>query len=303
MLVGCIAVGCGEPGVPDSQEMVRQSDEPQLLESYYGDGAPMWVGKVQRTHMTQSPFDDWFNPGYESYVPDSIAVAALTELPETVEIEVYLGTWCSDSTRDLPRLYRVMDAAGIREEKTRMYALSDHPGTFKQSPGGTEEDYLIHRTPTILVLQDGQEMGRIVQNANQTIEQDLVNILKGESYIPRFTAEYRILKILKDEGMEALVQRREALAEEVKTLGDPESLWHLAQYDLLFNNKPEEAIAVLDIHLMVNPESARGYFLLAQAYQDLGDVSKAVEACELSLRFEPINEDAKALLETLQKGN
>ncbi|MBT5875761.1 MAG: hypothetical protein HOH43_20215 [Candidatus Latescibacteria bacterium] len=302
MLFGFFAIACDAPEVLETGEVAQQADEPLLLKSHYGDGAPMWVGKFQRTHMTQSPFDEWFDSGYESYLPDSTAVAALNDLPESVELEVYMGTWCSDSTRDLPRLYRVMDAAGIREDKTRMYALSDHPGTFKQSPGGTEENYLIHRTPTILVLQDGKEMGRIVQNASQTIEQDLVDILNEESYTPRFTAEYRILKLLKDEGVEALVQRKAALAEEVKTLGDPESLWHLAQYDLLFNNKPQEAIAVLDIHLIVNPESARGYFLMAQAYQDVGEADKAVEACTLSLRFEPNNEDAKALLETLQKG-
>ena len=61
-------------------------------------------------------------------------------------------------------------------------------------------------------------------------------------------------------------------------------------------------MAVLDIHLLVSPESAKGYFLLAQAYQDLGEMNKAREACSRSLRFEPDNEDAKILLETLQKG-
>ncbi len=159
MVFGFAIAACGTPEI---SEVSTQQQEPQLLKSHFGDGKPMWVGKFQRAHMTQSPFDEWFNPGYESYTPETNAVASLADLPESVEIEVYMGTWCSDSTRDLPRLYKVMDAAGISEEQTRMYALSDLPGTFKQSPDGTEEDNLIHRTPTILVLQDGQEMGRTV---------------------------------------------------------------------------------------------------------------------------------------------
>ena len=88
--------------------------------------------------------------------------------------------------------------------------------------------------------------------------------------------------------------------QEVRALNDPESLWHLAQYDLLLNNKPKEAVAVLDIHLTVNPDSAWGYYLLAQAYQDLRNVEKATEACSQSLKLEPDNEDVKALMETLQ---
>ena len=33
--------------------------EPELLDSHYGDGEPMWVGTVERRHLMQSPFDDW----------------------------------------------------------------------------------------------------------------------------------------------------------------------------------------------------------------------------------------------------
>jgi tetratricopeptide (TPR) repeat protein len=292
MLSLCVAEGI----------VAAETVEPALLKSHYGNGEPMWVGTVERRHLTQSPFDAWYDSGYKSYSTAENALADLTSSLDSVELEVYFGTWCSDSTRDVPRLNRILDDAAFPLDHLEMIALSDHPGEFKFSPGGKEKSRLIHRTPTIVVLRDGQEIGRIVQNSIGTLEEDLLRITTGKSYTPRFGAEAKLHGLIDADGMGALEGHESELVDELGSLGDSDSLWHYAQFDLLVNGRPEEAEIVLDVFLSLYPESARGHRLLAQAHRDLGDFERALEDVRRSLAFDSF--DARALSleqELLQK--
>ena len=61
MVLSFNATSCDTSEVADTSEVTQQPTEPQRLKSHYSDGAAMWVGKFPRTHMMQSPFDEWFN--------------------------------------------------------------------------------------------------------------------------------------------------------------------------------------------------------------------------------------------------
>jgi hypothetical protein len=275
--------------------------EPELLASHYGDGEPMWVGTVERSHLKQSPFDKWYDSGYANYTPSPDTVAELSTSLEAVEVEVYFGTWCSDSTRDVPRLNRVLDDAGFSLDRLEMITLSDRRGEFKLSPDGKERQRLIHRTPTIVISRNGREIGRIVQNPIDSIEEDLLAIASGEPYVPRFGAEARLHEIVNSGGLGALEGRTSELADELGALGDSDSLWHYAKFDLLFNDKPGQAEAALDVFLQLYPESARGHLLLAEAHRALGELDEALIDVRRSLEYDATNEEAKSLEEELSK--
>lgn len=277
----------------------EQPSEPQLLESNFDGGKPMWVGPVERSHLREEPFDRWFDSGYEAYTPDAAAVSELGEALSSVRLEVYLGTWCGDSRREVPRLYRVVDEASFPEDRIEVHALSDHDRAFKHTPGGKERERLVHRTPTIILMKNGEEMGRIVQNPRSRIETDLLAIAKGDSYTPRFGAESRLHEIVSSRDVDFLERHEEELAEELGALGETESLWHYAEYDLLVNDKPREAVAVLNIYLHLFPESSKAYYLLATAYRDLGEIARARDAVTESLRYDENDRKARALLKKL----
>lgn len=293
------SVGACTSGRTESAEVAVA--EPELLASYYGDGEPMWVGTVEQSHLRQSPFDAWYDSGYDSYTPNADAVAALSTLLESVSVEVYFGTWCSDSQQEVPRLNRILDEAGFPHDRLEMIALSDRPGEFKFSPAGKEQERLVHRTPTIVMVRDGREIGRIVQYTAGSLEEDMLAIASGESYVPRFRAEARLHEIVTAGGMDALRGRTTELANEIGALSDTESLWHYARYDLLFNNKPEKAEAVLDVFLQLHSESAQGHVLLAQAHRDLGDLDQALLDVRRALEYDADNEAAKTLEEELER--
>ena len=297
-VVLCLTMFSGScrPGERHSDE---GDSEPSLVTSHSDDGAPMWVGTIEKRHLQQAPFNAWFDSGYTSYAPRSEAMTALATSLDSVEIEVYLGTWCSDSTRDVPRLHRVLDDAAFPTDRLEMVALSDRPGEFKHSPAGKERERLVHRTPTIVISREGRELGRIVQNSRNRIEEDIVAILNDEPYQARFGAEARLHEIASTRGIEAFEGRSSELAQELGQLGESDSLWHYAQYDLLVNDKPREAAIVLDVFVTLYPESARGYFLLARAHRALQELDEALAAVRHSLSLGPGNDEARLLEEEL----
>ena len=52
----------------------------------------------------------------------------------------------------------------------------------KKTPNNLQEGYNIKHTPTIIFYKNGKEIGRFVEHARQTLEKDILKILKGKKY-------------------------------------------------------------------------------------------------------------------------
>ena len=100
-------------------------------------------------------------------------IGLISQVSEGAEFLVFLGTWCGDSRREVPRFLRIVQEAGIDEDHVQLYNL-DHS---KTSPDGLTERWAIERVPTFIVLRNGSEVGRIVERPRSTLEGDLLSIL------------------------------------------------------------------------------------------------------------------------------
>src|SRR5689334_15883534 len=85
----------------------------QNLESKDRYGNPMLLGKSTRERLTQAPFDSWFNAAYNDYVVDSASAQELKQLLKGKRIQIFMGTWCGDSQREVPRMFKLLDHCGI----------------------------------------------------------------------------------------------------------------------------------------------------------------------------------------------
>src|SRR5687768_16449728 len=70
---------------------------------------PVIVGETTREQIEVAP--EWMAAEAESQ-PDPEACKALASVPPGAEVTVFLGTWCGDSRRELPRFWRAVDLAG-----------------------------------------------------------------------------------------------------------------------------------------------------------------------------------------------
>ena len=66
-------------------------------------GQAMLVGLCDREAFVDTNFAWWFNSGYKFYHPDAEVVAKIREVNVNYSITIVMGTWCSDSRREVPR--------------------------------------------------------------------------------------------------------------------------------------------------------------------------------------------------------
>jgi len=110
----------------------------------------------------------------KGYTPDSAAVAYLSKYARKTDIQIYFGSWCSVCEAWIPRLVKALQSAQNPSIETQFIAL---PRNFSAVPSARSKG--IQGVPTILVLQDGREVGRLHGRPETgTIEAALVKILQ-----------------------------------------------------------------------------------------------------------------------------
>jgi thiol-disulfide isomerase/thioredoxin len=86
---------------------------------------------------------------------------------------IVLGTWCSDSKREVPRFFRVFDKLGWDKEIITMYAVDKG----KTLPEFEKLNLDIERVPTFLIYNADELVGTIVETPETSFEEELIRIL------------------------------------------------------------------------------------------------------------------------------
>ncbi len=140
---------------------------------------PMLIGVTKTVDFQDSNFYQWFNGGYTNYKPDSATVEFLKENLKGKNILIVMGTWCSDSRREVPRVIKILDEAKFPESELKIITVDRK----RKAPGFDPDSLNIEYVPTIIVYENGKELGRIIESPVETLETDLKNILskKGKN--------------------------------------------------------------------------------------------------------------------------
>lgn len=112
----------------------------------------------------------------EKYKPDATKTAILAGKLGDYQMIVFLGTWCEDSHKLIPELYRILKEVNYPREQLQLYALDRQ----KQGKNGEEKTYNITNVPTIILVKGGVEKGRITEIVEQSVESDLLKIIEKE---------------------------------------------------------------------------------------------------------------------------
>jgi hypothetical protein len=150
-------------------------------------GNDMLLGKCPRSALLEKPYSDWFQKNYEDYKVDETLLNFLTQLLQNKRITIFLGTWCGDSKREVPRMLKILDAAKFDNDQLQLIMVSNQAGMYKQSPQHEEAGKNIIRVPTLIIYGNEKEIGRIVEYPVQSLEKDLVSIMKGSGYVPNYS--------------------------------------------------------------------------------------------------------------------
>ena len=67
------------------------------------------LGKINQEGLKQQPFQKWFDTKKEGYNMDlSLKQTLKTELKD-YSLTLFMGTWCGDSKREVPRIYKILE--------------------------------------------------------------------------------------------------------------------------------------------------------------------------------------------------
>jgi len=254
-------------------------------------------GAIQKADLQNAPFADWFNPGYDNYQPDPKVNDKLKKLyGKEITIQIFLGTWCGDSKREVPRLLKVLDETGFPQINLQIIGLGSGDSLVKQSPQHEEDGKGIFRVPTVIVYRNGKEVNRINEFPALSLEHDLYAILSGETYTANYKSFATIKTWLGDGTLLNKNNSTRGLALQLRPLTDNENELNSLAYLLLKQGRKEEALKIFQVNYYLYPESANVMSSLGEGYCKTGDMKNAVALLERSLE---INKDPKMVKDIL----
>jgi len=113
-----------------------------------------------------------FSAEYQAYQGSEEELVGMKSI-EGLSLLVLFGTWCHDSEREVPRLLRLLEQSQVKIKKLTLVGVNYN----KQDPKGLYRDFDLRYTPTIILLDGDQELGRIVEKPNVSIGEDLAALL------------------------------------------------------------------------------------------------------------------------------
>lgn len=137
-------------------------------------GVKIFNGLLTKTDLEQEPSFIWMRNNISWYKPNADAVKHLARLQYKVHLMVFGGTWCEDSQIVVPQLFKLMDAADFPETCITLIGVERNKKTLSH----LSEALNIDKVPTILVMQQGKEIGRVVEYGKYGVyDQELGEIL------------------------------------------------------------------------------------------------------------------------------
>lgn len=235
------------------------------------------LGKSTRDRLAQPPFNTWFDKNYAAYTIDSNTANQLKPLVKHKRFLIFMGTWCGDSRREVPRLYKLLDYTGIAASQVQLIMVNNADSAYKQSPGHEEKGLNIHRVPTLLIYDGNHELGRVVESPGISWEKDMLAIVNKQAYEPRYKAVSWLLSRWQQHSPEQIQNNLSQIADTLKPLVANRA--ELLSYGkvLLALEETEKALLVMELNTLLFSADAEVWNGLAAAWLKKGNKIKADE--------------------------
>ena len=104
-------------------------------------------------------FAGWYGPNQSTYKPEAATLNAMEAAKGKVQFVVFGGTWCEDTQNILPKFFKLQELSGVSDNAVSFFAVDRKKHTL----GNLNDAFKITNVPTIIVMKDGKEMGRVVE--------------------------------------------------------------------------------------------------------------------------------------------
>lgn len=141
------------------------------------EGQKVIKGFLTKEMLASDTAFKWYAANQQGYTPYAAALQTLKSKKDSVEFLVFAGTWCHDTQFILPKFYALADAAGVKASRITTVGVD----AAKKSQHNLTEVFQVHSVPTIIVLEQGKEVGRVVEYGRfGMFDKEIGEILKGK---------------------------------------------------------------------------------------------------------------------------
>ncbi|MBC7949783.1 MAG: tetratricopeptide repeat protein [Chitinophagaceae bacterium] len=245
---------------------------------------PILYGEIDTADLKAAPYSEWYSTNFSGYSPDSNVIARLSALKTSdVRIEIFLGTWCGDSKREVPRFLKVLQESRFPLQRVKMIGVGGGDSLQKQSPLHEEAGKGVFRVPVFIVYKKGVEINRINEFPILSLEKDLYSILTADAYAPNYRSFSLVRTWLSDGTLLDKNINHRGLATQLRPLISGENELNSLGYLLQAQGKTQEAHRIFLANAALYPESANILSSLGESHFRLGDRKNAVQLLEKAL--------------------
>lgn len=119
----------------------------------------LFNGIITKYALANDSTYKWYRSSQSSYTPSAENKLALEQAKGKVKFVVFGGTWCEDTQFVLPKFFKWQEQAGYPDAGISFFAVDRN----KKTIGGIADAFNITNVPTIIVMKDGKEVGRVVE--------------------------------------------------------------------------------------------------------------------------------------------
>lgn len=138
----------------------------------------MLKGLITKEKISNEPAYMWYGESQRIYSnPDTAMVNALSRNSNKIYFIIFGGTWCEDTHYVLPKFFKIQEASGFPESRITLFAVDRN----KKTTGSIAQAMGITNVPTIIVMENGKEKGRIVEYGKTgKWDKELAEIINGQ---------------------------------------------------------------------------------------------------------------------------
>jgi thiol-disulfide isomerase/thioredoxin len=117
-------------------------------------------GIITKYAIENNPaFVGWYPTSQSSYKPDAAVINAMETSKGKVQFIIFGGTWCEDTQNILPKFFKLQELSGVADNAISFFGVDRQ----KKTLGNMADAFHITNVPTIIVMKDGKETGRVVE--------------------------------------------------------------------------------------------------------------------------------------------
>ncbi|MDE3255152.1 MAG: thioredoxin family protein [Bacteroidota bacterium] len=116
----------------------------------------------------------WYKKNYDAAKFKEDAINQLKGRLNDFQVVIFLGTWCSDSHTLIPPFIKLLELINYPPDRILCYGVDRK----KETKGIEHRLYHIERVPTIILMRDNVEMGRITESVEKNIETSILQLLE-----------------------------------------------------------------------------------------------------------------------------